>query len=780
MRLKRVFVSIAGWYLALALLLPCAFSQIWRFSEGPGGPSPLDGKKILIRIYTKGSADGKAYEGVQFEIKNNAVAFPEAKDTVRLVLAADQPDAEVAKSLGPMVWVLPGKSPWSVRSYSMGEPVSGGEPKAAFLADALGQSMPVQGTRFTFLVDGSENPSQGFEFQLEDVLRMAPFEELPVDSEGRPTLPAYFEETNGPRFRVKGFLVSHPDYGTALLRGHPFPQEGQVRLPLVRRGTPAFERALTGQVLTPGGQPIPEAVVGCSSVRTPGAGLIQCYGSQMLADVEGRFSVYPPDTNPRGDHGDIVPPSSRYSITAVAPRRFELLPYAGEHENTGPARVVLDAGDAFHTFAFEGPQGRVGSLADLGHVTVTYRKTDNGPRCPIPQEILEAGGKVPYGAYTAEAYGNQGGRQLFAPVTVAASSEQEIVFSVPKAIEYRGRVIDGTTGTPLAGAFVIGMTGTVMERHLTELTTDQWQALHALPTRPEMTDEALKPIRQAYSFVSATRTNPDGSWSLSTPVGQEVHSVLAFDQGYLGFKVPVHIKKPDATNGIGVTDKDRVTVPDIMTYPAACVTITPVAAEKAGKNASIMPRWVIAAENNPAWAADLIPWVDWSHQNDGQFAYDGWMKNNAPTNIEVPAGAHLKVRLESPYNEETGNLLIPTDVFLQPGQTLDLGRQELPVNVPVTVQVTDENGKPAEGVPLRKKAGRGWSVPHNSDKDGFAKFFVQPGEKTVIGLNEFDRGTGASHEWSVPVDVTGNESQPPVFTLKIPSEAIQKAFVPPY
>jgi hypothetical protein len=800
---KRTLLSIVGCCLTLAGLLPAAYSQP---GIAQGAPSAMDGKKVLVRVYAKGSSDAKKYDSRELEIQNGNLTLPDDKDCALLVVGSDQTDASVAEVVGQSVRFLP-PAPGSWRltvappaqtasrkivnpdgsvTLTSGAPGTPNQSPNVFLADALGQPLPAQGTRVTFLLSGGADSVQTTDLSLEDVYRVMPAEELQVNSDGAPLLPVIRDEsTRAPGSRLKGYLVSHPDYGTALVKMSVFAREGMLRVPLVARGTPARERALTGQVVTPQGLPVPEAVVGCQNLWVGGRGIqvagAMFAGAEVVSDTEGRFALYPIDMNPKGDHRDILPLHARFTVSVGGVPRLELLPCSGEYDNAEPARIVMDSGDAFHTFAFDGPSGRVGDLSELGTLRVTRRKSDAGARpSEIPREILEKGGKTPYAIYSAEATGKDGKRLAFAPVTVDASSPQEIVFSLPKGIEYHSRVIDGATGTPLAGAFVIGTGASASDRPLCDLTADQWQAMHTLPAQPELADKALEPLRQIYRFVCITRTDTDGYWTLTAPAGESFYFALAFDEGFLPFASRLYTKKPDAESDIGVAATDQVTIPDMKTYRSARVTITPVVGETAGKQVTVTPRWVIAPEANPEWTADLISWVDGSLGYQGEFAYEVRIKPDSPTNVEVPAGLHLKVRIRAASAEEIGGLVIPTDICLQPGQTLDLGRQQLPAKVPVILRVTDESGKPLEGMPLRVKANRAWSLPHSSDKDGSAQLFVQPGEETVVGVTVFDRETRAVKDWTVPAAVTGKEEQPPVFTLKLPEEAIKKAFLPPY
>src|SRR5436190_17543627 len=88
------------------------------------------------------------------------------------------------------------------------------------------------------------------------------------DEDGRLGIP---EDESGESLLVS-VHAEHAEYGV----GRTIVEKGkeQLRLPLVRRGSEAYSRAVSGQLLSAEGKPLAGAAIECESVRTPGEGLI--------------------------------------------------------------------------------------------------------------------------------------------------------------------------------------------------------------------------------------------------------------------------------------------------------------------------------------------------------------------------------------------------------------------------------------------------------------------------------------------------------------------------
>ena len=157
-------------------------------------------------------------------------------------------------------------------------------------------------------------------------------------------------------------MVHHPDYGRAQTVVESAERNPMIQLPLVRRGTEAHRRAVSGQVVNPDGKPVAGAVIHCTDIRTPGMGLIEGKHprGEALSDDDGRFTLYLPNENRRSERGVLVPANSRYLLRVTVPGDDAYFPVAGRYANVEPARIELPRVTRFHRFRFEAAGRRLG------------------------------------------------------------------------------------------------------------------------------------------------------------------------------------------------------------------------------------------------------------------------------------------------------------------------------------------------------------------------------------------------------------------------------------
>lgn len=198
--------------------------------------------------------------------------------------------------------------------------------------------------------------------------------------------------------RGSGFAsVAHPQLGEATVSMPP-PSRGPQTLafPLVRKDTPAYQRALKGQVLDEDAKPVDRAIVSCSVVRTPGEGLISASNQGfVLTDRQGRFVVYPVvDAARREERGELIPRNSRFYLTVRPPKERGLFPTAVEAANTQPASIVLERPQREHTFKLERPDGTLAGGADLHSVHMTYSKEPRQGCITLDSDLIREGGEA--------------------------------------------------------------------------------------------------------------------------------------------------------------------------------------------------------------------------------------------------------------------------------------------------------------------------------------------------------------------------------------------------
>ncbi|HEX8914756.1 MAG TPA: carboxypeptidase-like regulatory domain-containing protein, partial [Humisphaera sp.] len=342
------------------------------------------------------------------------------------------------------------------------------------------------------------------------------------------------------------------------------------------------ERGLRGKVVDPEGRPVAGAVVKCTGVRTPGEGI---FGDRppapVTTDATGRFLLLPPTKDltpfdgpapgPGGlperlpQHGDLLPANSTFTIDVDVPADDRFFPYHGEHPNVGLHVIRLQRVERRRTLRLEAPEG--GFVTDrnvLAGVRLLYQSAGSGDRYWLDPKYL-GGGKLAPGTYQAESEALR-----YSPLVVSADSPAELVMKLQPPPTYEGRVVDGVTGEPLAGAIVIGMTATGDGR-LADLEPADWDALELRPSagpRPEQVLAAWAKVYRAHSFdLRAPTTGADGRFILAYKPGLKVpYGLIVFARDRLPMLCRNYAAKPEP-NG-------RVAVRDVPLFPAARVAIS--------------------------------------------------------------------------------------------------------------------------------------------------------------------------------------------------------------
>lgn len=583
------------------------------------------------------------------------------------------------------------------------------------VVDALGAPIPLAKMSLQLL----KNPSAGVPFNAtegESIVSLA-------DAAGRVAVPESADENS---FRRAIVTIEHPQYGRA--RREVFldrdPQK-TIQLPLVRRGSEAYKRALSGQVVDEAGKPLAGVVVTCDDVRTPGEGLID--GGQprgeVLADGEGRFTIYAPDNRrDRGrgtERGDLIPANSRYMLRAAIPGDDSYFPVAGRYPNTAPAKLELRRATRQFRFRFESADGGMIEDAELlRHIRVQADEIKNGERMfiPLAESAAAQGAKLPTGTYIAELFTNKS-QVHYQPVVVTADSPDELVFRLPDVITYRGRIVQGVTGEPLANVFLMAWSST-SRNNLALLTAEDWAALRALPADPPLDAPAMKRLAELYGVKALVRTDAEGRFTVRRRADQEFYGLMAFAEDHVPYKVHVGGLKPN--------EKQLVETGDYPLYPAAKVLVRP---SFAGERLSVSPAWLFEDEGQPEWFDQFHNAGNKSYER--QFEYVHWLTLNEVQPVFIPANVRLKLRLECPYDDKWAPALVKDSLQLKAGATHDAGDLTFAEGMKCAARVVDKDGKPVEGMPVRRMyvGTNAWSVAHNTDKDGLAHFYVHPNSR---------------------------------------------------
>lgn len=242
---------------------------------------------------------------------------------------------------------------------------------------------------------------------------------------------------------------------------------------------------------------------------------------------------------------------------------------------------------------------------------------------------------------------------------------------------------------------------------------------------------------------------------------REFVEFTAFDENFLGFKHRCHIVRSDETWG--------VKLPVIKLFPAATVVFEPCAEERI----SIWPRWIIDEKNNPSKVHEFLAADD---RRDNMFTYDRLLRPNEVRSIHIPAGLNVRVKLDAPYDEKWCPVEIPQLFNLEQGQVVDPGSYTFKPALVVSVEVINSQGQTVEGIPVRRlKDDRIWSVAHNTDESGIARFYVVPNTEGRFGVS-YHGADGEYLRETIPYKINGEEDAGKEFSLQLSDEMLKHLF----
>ncbi len=707
----------------------------------------LAGRHVMVRVYNDWQSDPRTYKLINvpltdFSFSFDAVrdALPGVSDSAAIVVSGNQQkDKALAAIIGDSLCAEryeKGKRFFIRPSHSDTK-----SPKEWVVTDALGLPFPKASVEIFVHGVSDEDPHI--------YLHTAT-----TDDQGRLEIP----DLTG-KLRLLSFIISEKNYGVSLVDRY-INEQKELIVPLVSKATEAYNRSIHGIVMDPEDNPVGGALIECYNIRTLGEGLINGHHGwayQSLTDEKGVFSLYLPNENRRDERGYLIPPRSKYLVRIEAPKELGLLPYVKPVENGREALIFLESGGRFRTLIFEDANGPMTDPRKLQYISLTINRPD-GSRVFLRYDDFKDGGFFPPGEYRAVAQGIE--NFDFKPLTVNGQSHDELVFRLSESILYYGQIVHGLNGEPMPGVFVIGY-NSKSKGNLSMITDEQWQALHALSDDPGLTDPAVKPICDIYGVKKIVRTDEQGCFQMGFRPG-EIYGFVAFEQDYLGLMHRRHALTPD--------ENRQAEIPVMKLYPAATVLIE---VSSAATHISIWPRWIVDENENSVWVREFLATDD---RRESMFTYDAWIAQNKAQSFHVPAGLNLRVKLDTPYDRQFCPIEIPRVIHLAQGQVLDLGRHQFAIALEVYVQVTNSQGRVIEGVPVRLlRDGNTWSVPHNTDESGIARFNVVPNSQGEFGVRYHEEG-GVSLKETISYQVGRDEDSGRLFTLQLSDEILELLF----
>jgi hypothetical protein len=618
---------------------------------------------------------------------------------------------------------------------------------------------------------------------------------IKLDEKGRLRPP----ESN-PRLRSCCFIVSHPDYGTALverkLGGHPGEPLFSCTVPLVRIGTKADKRSIWGTVVDANGNPVAGAIMTCVGVSVPSGGSIR-YASthpyqpqplRTITDEQGRFALYLPIEKDSEKHGSLVPLASKYIVQIKAPKALGLKPYSGKinsGEETTTTMVAVEQDEYFHTFVFEDANVPITDPKRLAKIRLAIQHSDKGTQWSFDYDYdkWKNGAMLPLGTYKAL---SPGPRPLtFEPIEIVEDSPDLLVFKAQLGIIYRGQVVHGITGEPMAGAIVITGHLDLGGKDASSLTPQHWERLYALGADPYADDQNLAELQKTYNFEKVTLTGEKGWYNISYITGKVRYfsNFIALKKDYLGarqkcrYYVPSNDRPPGEPSFKELKpDKDGYAeVPTMKLFPAATLLIEPNVPVRASDD-DIRLHLYMNQDDNPPWASDF-----WScYVRSKVVHHDKFRPLNEVHSIHVPAGLEMTIRVFEVVKSQWCPIIID-GIKLEQGQVLDLGRQDFQPTLKVSVRVVDSKEQPVEGVAVRCLDERGhfWGQRPITNEKGIVLVSVPPYSKGefVVQYHEDVKDPNSVYlREGIAYEVDGEEDAGREFTMTISDEMLYHLF----
>jgi hypothetical protein len=442
------------------------------------------------------------------------------------------------------------------------------------------------------------------------------------------------------------------------------------------------------------------------------------------------------------------------------------------------------------TFVFYDEAGPVTDPNKLSEVWVSIR---NGNRSRgVSLESLRRRGALTPGVYYARATWDQK-QYAFAPVDLTTQRPETVVFRPqeirPPTTVYRGLVVNGLSGRPIAGA-VVTFHRLRPNTDASRLEPDQWAAIQALGPNPDMNDPALAPLvglaRAGRDSLSACAITDDSGWfgiEIERVQGTPSEVLLVQAQDFLGAQQDLSAPPTGAAGASPYSlrftpDKDGiVTLPTQKLFPAGTVTICPIVPDSGRSNRRerrIQFLWMTQPDAPIAWSKDL-----WASPRDNFGAstfYQYELRPNTDQSVYVPAGVTLVLTMYGSILEDALPPQLLGTVSLAQGQTVKLGRVEFAPTLEVIVKAIDSQGRPVPGVSVSctdEQIGLCLFARDPTDEMGRTSLTVSVHSSGRFVARAVTRLNPTPHDESFPYQVAGTEDAGKEFVLSLSDEMVQ-------
>jgi hypothetical protein len=431
----------------------------------------MEGHAIIVRVYQNPYVDSEKYVKVSVPFSEGKMQLPVIRKTYPMVSrlsyvyfqASDQKDRTVADALDGFIFILP----YADHLLQLPEPSLGNiaafnnkqqNPYWTFL-DAHGAPMAGASVEIRIAHQfGNPNPSSSPSIYVGQV---------PLDEKGRLKRIFCFMEISEFIFTVR-----HPRYGIASVNNSHIPPDSQRSVyivPLLPKGSPTAAQSIQGTVVDIDGRPVKGAYIRVTPIEQPtvqqpsipsqSTNLTFKNDACALTDEKGWFAYEP---SPSDDQSILSPPPAgrRYWIEIMPPKSLNLrqmgmqtpvLIKAGSRSTYTLA--PMNAITSFHTFAFKYPDREITNPDEFDKIELTFTR-DGQEWTKLAYADFKEGFRFPQGTLKAEIASEGSSKRRFPEIEIGADSPKHLVFQSPAPIICRGKVIDESTGKPMAGVYV--------------------------------------------------------------------------------------------------------------------------------------------------------------------------------------------------------------------------------------------------------------------------------------------------------------------------------------
>ncbi len=606
-----------------------------------------------------------------------------------------------------------------------------------------------------------------------------------------------------PRLEYSCFIVSHPDYGTALVEPRRFVRtEGPLAgctVPLGRMGTDADQRSIWGRVEDANGTGVSQAIIRCRSLDIPGGGHISLLSPReslrSITDANGLFALLA--TWGANGSSRPAPHGAKYAIEITAPKELGLQAYEGSLQAGQETIITLQPADPNYLPAliFYDELGPVTEPEMLGPIRITVKKPDGSIWSPPTydhwQNLIRR--FVP-GRYYAEVDWN-GKHYVFEPVDLTEQRPDTVVFKPQKIISptdilFRGQIVHGITGQPIAGAIVL----TPPSRDMAQQRDPEAEELQdVVPLYPEVcTDEAKLALLTEIFDAAASKfaeTDENGLYqiALAAPSISTTAELVAINRDFLGARQQLSFLAINSQAEAHLASRlefapDQtgcVQVPPMKLFPAATIIVepnVPVATDPLKPKVRLRLDWFNFPGDRPEWF-DTMGDYTYPKKNQGAYLfYKIHLRPNRANTVYVAAGLEMNIEIRLLERPESAPIIIP-GVKLEQGQIADLGKWEFGPTIEVAVRVVDPRGKPVEGVNVRQtKAGMYWGQQKITNHQGLATFRAPLYSEGDFVVGCYGASLPSSLTERTRYQVGGEEDTGKEFTLQLSDEILHELF----